>query len=38
MSKDYSLYLNDILESCEKVRKYIAGHTFETFILERHDN
>ena len=34
MSRDYSLYLNDILESCEKIRKYLVGHSLESFILD----
>lgn len=34
MSRDYSLYLNDILESCEKVRDYLADFTFEKFSVD----
>jgi uncharacterized protein with HEPN domain len=34
MSRDYSLYLNDILESCEKIRSYISGLTFDDFSAD----
>ena len=34
MSRDYSLYLNDILESCEKVQAYIADYDFEKFFVD----
>ncbi len=34
MSRDYSLYLNDILESCEKVRDYLSDFTFEKFCAD----
>jgi uncharacterized protein with HEPN domain len=34
MSRDYSLYLTDILESCEKVRDYLADFTFEEFSAD----
>lgn len=34
MSRDFSLYLNDILESCEKIRTYVSGLTFERFSDE----
>jgi len=34
MSRDYSLYLYDILESCEKVREYVSGSTFESFSAD----
>ena len=34
MSRDYSLYLNDILESCEKVGEYNSGLTFESFSVD----
>ena len=33
MSKrDLDLLLNDILESCEKIKKYTNGYTFEAFM------
>jgi uncharacterized protein with HEPN domain len=32
MSRDETLFLSDIKESCEKVRKYAAGMTFTEFI------
>ena len=31
MSRDYSLYLYDILEACENVREYTDGQTFSEF-------
>ena len=31
MKRPYSLYLNDILESTEKIKRYIDGLTFEEF-------
>ena len=31
MSRDYSLYLYDILEACENVREYTDGQTFTEF-------
>jgi len=34
MSRISSLYLADILESCEKVPKYIDGVLFDEFILD----
>ena len=34
MSRIYSLYLTDILESCERVRAYLSGMTFDDFILD----
>jgi uncharacterized protein with HEPN domain len=34
MSRDYSLYLIDILESSEKVRDYLADFTFEEFSAD----
>lgn len=34
MSRNYSLYLYDILESCKKIRQYVSGMTFETFSTD----
>ena len=31
MSRDYRLYLEDILECCEKILHYVHGLTFERF-------
>lgn len=31
MSRDYRLYLDDILECCEKIADFTAGMTFEAF-------
>ena len=35
MSRDYSLYLRDILESREKIREYLGQITFDEFLLDR---
>jgi len=32
MSRDYRLYLEDILESCKRINKYTQGESFESFI------
>ncbi len=32
MSRDSGLLLSDIIESIEKIRKYVKGYTFEDFI------
>ena len=34
MSKDYRLYLEDILGSIRKIEKYISGLTYDTFIQD----
>ena len=34
MSRDFSLYLHDINDSCNKVREYVDGLTFETFSVD----
>ncbi len=31
MPRDYRLYLDDILESCRKIRQYTEGMSFEEF-------
>lgn len=35
MSRDYRLYLFDILECCEKAREYTAGQSFEDFSEDK---
>lgn len=35
MSRIYSLYLIDILECCGRIRTYLAGFTFDTFIQDQ---
>ena len=35
MSRDYSLYLRDILESREKIREYLGQMTFDEFLIDR---
>ena len=32
MPKDYSIYLNDIIDSIEKIRTYTRGISYEEFI------
>jgi len=34
MSRNYSLYFYDILESCKRVSQYVSGMTFETFSTD----
>lgn len=34
MSRDFQLYLNDILAACEKVLRYTDGMSFEQFIAD----
>jgi len=34
MSRDYRLYLEDILESCRKILRYIQGLNFEQFVQD----
>ena len=31
MKRDYRLYINDILEAIEKIKKYTKGLSFEKF-------
>lgn len=31
MSRDWLLYLDDLIESAEKIRRFLQGRTFETF-------
>ncbi|MFO0582447.1 MAG: DUF86 domain-containing protein [Anaeromyxobacter sp.] len=32
--RDWRLYAEDIIEACEKVRRYIAGMTFDAFLAD----
>lgn len=32
MSRDPSLYLEDIVEACEKIQRYTRGMTFDQFV------
>ncbi len=32
MSRDYRLFLDDILQSCEKILRYTKGQTLEQFL------
>lgn len=34
MSRIYSLYLADIVESCDRIKSYLSGMTFDDFILD----
>lgn len=34
MSRNYSLYFYDILESCKRITQYVSGMTFETFSAD----
>jgi uncharacterized protein with HEPN domain len=33
-SRDWRLYADDILEACGKIRRFVAGMTFETFAAD----
>jgi uncharacterized protein with HEPN domain len=33
-TRDWRLYADDIIESCGKVRRYVAGMTFEAFVAD----
>ena len=35
MSRDYSLYIEDIKESCDRIIKYVAGLSREEFFSEQ---
>ncbi|MBX3265590.1 MAG: DUF86 domain-containing protein [Acidobacteria bacterium] len=35
MSRDYSLYLYDILEACQSVQEYTYGQTFAEFVTDK---
>ena len=32
MSRDYNLYLEDILESCQRIVSYTAGMSYDSFV------
>ncbi len=34
MSRDWLLYLGDLIESGEKIERFVSGRTFETFLAE----
>ena len=34
MSRDWRLYLSDILSSCEKVRRFTAGMSLDSFLAD----
>ena len=31
MSRDFRLYLADIIQSCDRIDEYVTGHSFESF-------
>jgi uncharacterized protein with HEPN domain len=33
-SRDWRLYADDIIESCGKIRRFIAGMTYEAFVAD----
>ena len=33
-TRDWRLYADDIIESCGKIRRFIAGMTFEAFVAD----
>ena len=35
MSRDYRLYLDDIIDSSQQVLEYTAGYTYESFVSDR---
>ena len=35
MSRDFRLYLSDIVESCDQISEYIYGHNFQSFSEDR---
>ena len=34
MSRDWPLYLGDLIESGEKIERFVSGRTFETFLSD----
>ncbi|MBL8254524.1 MAG: DUF86 domain-containing protein [Candidatus Competibacter sp.] len=34
MSRDWLLYLGDLIESGEKIERFVSGRTFETFLAD----
>ncbi len=35
MSRDYNIYLEDILEAINNIEKYVAGKNYETFYKDK---
>jgi len=35
MSRDYKLYLDDIIDSSHQVLEYTAGYTYDSFVSDR---
>jgi len=35
MSRDYRIYLEDILEACEKISHYVKDITYEEFMQDQ---
>jgi uncharacterized protein with HEPN domain len=35
MPRDYNLYLEDILESIDRINEYVSGMTYEDFVSDR---
>jgi uncharacterized protein with HEPN domain len=33
-TRDWRLYCDDILEACGKIRRYLAGMTYEAFVAD----
>jgi uncharacterized protein with HEPN domain len=33
-TRDWRLYADDIIESCGKIRRFVAGMTFEAFVAD----
>jgi uncharacterized protein with HEPN domain len=33
-TRDWRLYCDDILEACGKIRRYLAGMTYESFVAD----
>lgn len=34
MSRDYRLYLIDIIDACDRAKSYVVGYTYDQFILD----
>lgn len=34
MSRDWLLYLDDLIDSAEKIGRFVTGRTFETFVAD----
>ena len=34
-TRDWRLYADDIIESCGRIRRFVAGMTFEAFVADR---